>query len=62
MRQAIAYALDRQTLVHYLLRDTVRLAASVLPPESWAYDAKVKQYPYDPRKPGSCSMPPVIRR
>jgi peptide/nickel transport system substrate-binding protein len=50
VRQAIAYGLDRQTLVHYLLRDTVRLAASVLPPESWAYDAQVKQYPYDPQK------------
>jgi peptide/nickel transport system substrate-binding protein len=50
VRQAIAYGLDRQTLVHYLLRDTVRLAASVLPPESWAYDAKVRQYPYDPQR------------
>lgn len=50
VRQAIAYGIDRQPMVHYLWRDTVRLAASVLPPESWAYDSDVKQYPYDPAK------------
>jgi peptide/nickel transport system substrate-binding protein len=48
VRQAMAYAIDRQPLVRYLWRDSVRLAASVLPPESWAYDADVRQYPYDP--------------
>jgi peptide/nickel transport system substrate-binding protein len=50
VRQAIAYGIDRQPIAHYLWRDSVRLAASVLPPESWAYDANVKQYPYDPQK------------
>ena len=47
-RQAIAYAIDRQPLIHYLMRDSARPAASVLPPESWAYDANVRQYPHDP--------------
>ena len=47
VRQAIAYALDRQPLVHYLMRDSARLAASVLPPESWAYDGEVAQYSHD---------------
>jgi peptide/nickel transport system substrate-binding protein len=50
VRQAIACALDRQPLIHYLMRDTARLAASVLPPESWAYDGDVPQYSYDPAK------------
>ena len=50
VRQAIAYGLDRQPMAHYLWRDTVRLAASVLPPESWAYDGDVTQYPYNPAK------------
>jgi peptide/nickel transport system substrate-binding protein len=50
VRQAVAYAIDRQPLMHYLWRDSVRPAASVLPPESWAYDADVRQYPYDPAK------------
>jgi peptide/nickel transport system substrate-binding protein len=50
VRQAIAYALDRQPLIHYLWRDFARPAASVLPPESWAYDANVQKYPHDPEK------------
>ena len=50
VRQAIAYAIDRPALVHYLWRDEARLASSVLPPESWAYDPSVAQYQHDPRK------------
>jgi peptide/nickel transport system substrate-binding protein len=50
VRQAIAYALDRQPLIHFLMRDSARPAGSVLPPESWAYDANVRQYPYNPVK------------
>jgi peptide/nickel transport system substrate-binding protein len=50
VRQAIAYAIDRQPLIHYLMRDSVRPAASILPPESWAYDPNVRQYPFDPAK------------
>ena len=50
VRQAIACGIDRQPMIHYLWRDTVRLAASVLPPESWAYDGDVTKYPYDPAK------------
>lgn len=50
VRRAIAYAIDRPALVHYLWRDEARLASSVLPPESWAYAAKVMQYQYDPEK------------
>jgi ABC-type transport system substrate-binding protein len=48
VRQAIAYAIDRQPLIHYLLRDFARPAFSVLPPESWAYDPNVQAYPHDP--------------
>ena len=50
VRRAIAYALDRPALVHYLWRDEARLACSVLPPESWAYDDNVTQYQHDPEK------------
>jgi peptide/nickel transport system substrate-binding protein len=50
VRQAIAYAIDRPALVHYLWRDEARLAYSLLPPESWAYEANVTQYHYDPEK------------
>jgi peptide/nickel transport system substrate-binding protein len=31
-----------------LLRDFARPAASVLPPESWAYDPRVESYPHNP--------------
>jgi len=48
VRQALAYAIDRQTILHYLLGDSGRLADSVLPPEHWAYDSAVTHYPFDP--------------
>jgi ABC-type transport system substrate-binding protein len=48
VRQAIAYALNRPRYIHYMWRDSARLAASILPPESWAYDPNVRQYPHDP--------------
>jgi peptide/nickel transport system substrate-binding protein len=50
VRQAIAYALDREPFIHYVWHDFARPAMSVLPPESWAYDDKVKQYSHDPAR------------
>jgi peptide/nickel transport system substrate-binding protein len=50
VRQALAYAVDRQTLIHYLWHDMARPANSVLPPQHWAYDAKAAQYPHDVAK------------
>jgi peptide/nickel transport system substrate-binding protein len=50
VRQALAYAVDRQTLIHYLWHDMARPANSVLPPQHWAYDADAKQYPHDVAK------------
>jgi peptide/nickel transport system substrate-binding protein len=50
VRQALAYAIDRKPLIHYLWRDMARPANSVLPPQHWAYDAKAENYSYDPAK------------
>jgi peptide/nickel transport system substrate-binding protein len=50
VRQALAYAIDRRPLIHYLMRDFARPAYSVLPPESWAYDGDVPRYDYDPER------------
>ncbi len=50
VRQALAYAIDRKPLIHYLWRDMARPANSVLPPQHWAYDAKAKDYPHDAAK------------
>jgi peptide/nickel transport system substrate-binding protein len=48
VRQALAYAIDRQPMIHYLLRDFARPANNLLPPESWAYNADVRSYSHDP--------------
>ncbi len=49
-RQALAYAIDRQPIIHYLLRDFARPAYSLLPPESWAYVGDVAHYEHDPER------------
>ncbi len=50
VRRAIAYAVNVQPIIHYLLRDEARPAYSVLPPQSWAYDGDVERYPHDPER------------
>jgi peptide/nickel transport system substrate-binding protein len=50
VRQAIAYALDRRPMIEYLWRGEARLARSILPPQSWAYNANVATYDHDPAK------------
>ena len=50
VRQALAYAIDRGAILHYLFGDEGRLADSVLPPQHWAYNGNVPHYPYDPAK------------
>lgn len=48
VRQALAYATDRVTIIKYLLRGQARPAQSLLPPNHWAFDADVQQYDFDP--------------
>ncbi len=50
VRQAIAYAIDRAPMIHYLWRDMARPANSILPPQHWAYDGDVPTYPHDPQR------------
>ena len=50
VRQALAYATDRETLIKYLLRDEAKLASGLLPPNHWAYEPDVQKYGYDPEK------------
>ncbi len=47
VRQALAYAIDRETLIHYLWHDMARPANSVLPPQHWAYNIHARNYPHD---------------
>ena len=47
VRQALAYATDRETLIKYLQRGQARVAAGILPPNHWAYEPNVTQYTVD---------------
>ncbi len=48
VRQAIAYAIDRESIIKNLLQGQARIAHSILPQESWAYSPEQKIYNYDP--------------
>jgi peptide/nickel transport system substrate-binding protein len=50
VRQAIAYAIDRRPMIEYLWRGLAQPAASILPPQSWAYNADVPKYEFSPDK------------
>jgi peptide/nickel transport system substrate-binding protein len=47
VRQALALATDRATLIRYLLRGQAQPASSLLPPNHWAYEPNVVEYGYD---------------
>jgi peptide/nickel transport system substrate-binding protein len=50
VRQALAYATDRGTIIRYLLRGQARAASSLLPPNHWAFEPNVRQYDFDPAR------------
>jgi peptide/nickel transport system substrate-binding protein len=50
VRQALAYATDRESLIRYLLHGQARIANGVLPPNHWAYEPDVVQYNPDPAR------------
>ncbi|MEO6119259.1 MAG: ABC transporter substrate-binding protein, partial [Terriglobales bacterium] len=50
VRQALAYAIDREKLIHYLWRDLAKPAPSILPPLHWAFATDVRTYEHDPAK------------
>jgi peptide/nickel transport system substrate-binding protein len=49
VRQAIAYAVNREVIVRDLLLGQARIAHSILPESSWAFDAG-QRYAYDPAR------------
>jgi peptide/nickel transport system substrate-binding protein len=50
VRKAIAHAIDREKILKYLWRNQAEPAASVIPPNNWAYAPDVATYPYDPER------------
>ncbi len=53
VRRAIAYAIDREAIVRFVLKQTARPASGLLPPHHWAYARHVRSYPYDPVRAGA---------
>ncbi|MEM7026549.1 MAG: ABC transporter substrate-binding protein [Pseudomonadota bacterium] len=51
MRQAVNYAIDKQTLVDNVLQGTATVATGPTPAAfAWAYNEALEPYPYDPDK------------
>ncbi len=50
VRKAIAFAIDRESIVKYLWRGQAKLATGVIPPNNWTYASDVETYPYNPQK------------
>jgi peptide/nickel transport system substrate-binding protein len=50
VRQAIAFGIDRATIVHTTLHDRALLATGMLPTFHWAYSGDVDHYAFDPAR------------
>ena len=50
LRRAIAYALDREAIIKYVMGDAATPASALLPPDHWAGNSDLPLYPYDPAK------------
>ncbi|HVO58853.1 MAG TPA: ABC transporter substrate-binding protein [Dongiaceae bacterium] len=50
VRQALAYASDREALVKFLLHGQARVADGILPPSHWAYEPDTRKYSHDARQ------------
>ena len=62
MRQAINFAIDRDTFVKAALAGLAEPAYMTLPKTHWAYDKSVAElYPHDPDRARSCSPRPASR-
>lgn len=50
VRQALAYATNREEIIRYLYRGQAHPADGPLPKSSWAYEPGIRQYEYDPQQ------------
>ena len=50
MRQALSYAIDRQGIINAVLFGQGLPMAGVFKPGTWAYNASLQPYPYNPAK------------
>jgi peptide/nickel transport system substrate-binding protein len=50
VRQAIALAIDRESIIRHLLKDLGTSATGLLSPLNWAYEHAVDSWPHDPER------------
>jgi peptide/nickel transport system substrate-binding protein len=50
VRQALAYAIDRDSVIRHLIKNLGTPASGMLSPLNWAYESTVSQWPHDPEK------------
>ncbi|MGS0679748.1 ABC transporter substrate-binding protein [Shewanella sp. 125m-7] len=50
VRQALAYAVDKQNILRAVYQETAIKATGILPPQSWAYYYNKSSYQYNPEK------------
>ena len=50
VRQAIAYAIDREAVIRHLLKGLATPATGLLSPSHWAYEPSVPRFVYDPEE------------
>lgn len=50
VRQAIAYAINKQEIINAILLGKGKPATGPFPPQSWAYNEEVKDFEYNPKK------------
>lgn len=50
IRQALAYAIDREAIIRDVMRGQAKVAQSILPTSQWAFEPNVTAYKYDPER------------
>jgi peptide/nickel transport system substrate-binding protein len=50
IRKAIAYAIDRDSIIQYVMRNSARKAGAIFPPDHWAGHKILTGYDYEPEK------------
>jgi peptide/nickel transport system substrate-binding protein len=50
VRQAVAYGIDRDVIIHRLLRDQAKGANAIMPEGHWAYSQSIDTYNHDPER------------
>ncbi len=50
IRQAIAHAIDRQSIIHHVFKDTAHAANALFPPNHWTGISTLSGYAYDPER------------